>query len=297
MCESEQACRAHAECPNGQFCLTPRANPSAGGVCVSPCGKSSDCPANTICYESNERRGIRVCQTSAYMIRTYDDPARLIGPLPAGTRCERSRECQSGMCLGASTGNGTCVAACTTDSDCGSGTRCRPAGDQLYSDRHVLACIANALYPGATTPYPSACTASSASVMCSDDLELVFAGCRSSTSCGNVFLYGQVYPAVCVPQYPVVTVRGLPTSPTLMAGCAARQQAGSGAIAATCTMATMPPLPGCRSNMCINATRDGATTTPYCTETCTTDASCPTGYACQPVDFDNTRSSLLCVRR
>lgn len=295
MCDGDVVCTHHADCPSG-FCLTPTASPTGPGVCAQVCGRSSNCGGRTQCWEANERRGIRACQSAAHLIATYADPTRTIGLLAPGDVCVGSRDCLSGMCLLTSGGEKRCTTACSRDTDCLGGSHCRVVDDTLPL-RYVEACVEDASYPLDTDAYPGFCSPRSASLMCTYDGSWIFSPCCSSPSCPALPSSNATYPSTCLPMLPIIQVVQTPQSVTLMNGCMPQTSVGVGGVGASCVLGNPPPAPGCRSNVCIDELADGAATTPYCTDVCCADADCPSGYGCFPTQVDAVYSAAVCKKR
>jgi V8-like Glu-specific endopeptidase len=243
-------CTADAECAFGQLptYLTALANPSVcaettgGRICTRPCTPGGD-----------------ACDTIAHPFSDATTPW-------AGASCVVNETCQ-GLCQPAVRGARANGAACTTATDCAS-LHCTDPGDGVV--RCLDACIGDT----GVCPVGEVCSA-------------------AATGCG-----------ACVPAALVAGARGLGEP------CAANAACGSGLCATTdpapfCTRACSGDDAVCRAGFhcggerCARGERsavggacvtngDCATgafcatrgTTSWCTEVCTLDSECPTGFAC-----------------
>lgn len=255
-CDGDQSC-ASGICGDTSV-LPPSLLAAAGGyICTSPCCTSDDCSADEVCYGG--ATGGNYCIPAAILGRSDGG-----GEQHAGTRCELSSQCRSGLCSG-----GHCADTCCDSTACGqSGTVCAFGafpGAVAWDTAPTFACVADA---GTTAcgGQQRGCNTN----LCLDAVSPLFFGCaepcRANADCPS---------AECMFGAVAVADAGVPS---LVSVCAPNNQVFPGlGTGESCKHGI-----DCDSYVCGFVGDGGA----VCAVTCfsnddCTDAGLP-GYACQP---------------
>lgn len=246
-------CRVNDDCTTGlcgtSTLLTPTVTNTTGPICTSTCCKSSDCPANFVCFGAGT--GGNYCVPAALAQRT--PPAS--GGKGPGVACGGSGECRSGIC-----DKGRCLDTCCAPSDCAPGTVCRLKSVSAPGPSHdIWVCAASEV--GATHDAGDDCAGNGE---CKTDACIGFmpSSCRPScctaASCaaqgfsGGHCVYGQSGAA------------------DYFKFCFFTTNTAKSPLGAACTIDA-----NCQSDFCDPELMK-------CASICCTDFDCPQGQACRP---------------
>lgn len=280
-------CYRSSDCPSADdFCLSAGDDGTVLGTCTRACGKTTDCLTGERCTELPGLPGFKACLTST-------DLGVSVGSAPTAGFCNRAADCRSGLCSQA----GSCLADCSRDSHCLGGSKCR--GMRSAAGAWVQTCMRDSdaitIIGGAMTYYPDECSLDCSALFCDDTASRCLLPCCNSFQCSA----GDA----CLTLNPVSTVDsagagGTPVQAgTLVRGCAAPLIAvGTGAVGSPCSFEENPSR--CRSGLCVSTDFGGNEVTPYCSDSCCTDADCGTNFRC--VGAWDSASGLaypVCVRR
>ncbi len=264
-------CTRHEECAD-DYCIVLG---DGVGRCTRACSATHQCPLDFVCY-ALPPPGTSFCIHESLIGKDY-------GPSPPGAFCSAtSNTCHSGMCL---TLTGVCTDSCQHDRDCRTGEACTLLigdfdGNGVDEVRTI--CMERGL--GGTTG--DACTANS---------QCMRGNCMGTppgSVCGDPCCTSNDCPwgTTCQP----VQRAG---AEGLFRACGAATPTGDAPVGSPCNRADHTP---CRSGWCFED-KQGAP--PYCTDTCCTDADCPSGFRCVSELFDVNNdgtydvSQPLCERR
>ncbi|WP_394831405.1 hypothetical protein LVJ94_33325 [Pendulispora rubella] len=262
-----EGCKADVECVAGTFCgYSPVLTSDvvkADGVCTKPCCKSTDCPADFVCYGAGT--GGNYCVGKGVLQR----PA--LGARAGGESCTVQADCRSGVC----DATNKCADTCCHASHCTNDTVCRAIALQGVgtSTKYVLGCGA----PEGQAKVGDSCevilAGKCAQGACEDGTDKCRTACRNSndctTYCDNTKARSHA---------DIITVCTESVSPK-----------GTRQLGEACDVATQ-----CVGNRCIQDSPEG---TKYCSDACSTDAECASaGLVCRPRDAGQGRYVLRCVR-
>lgn len=289
---SDVACSAGSECAGtGGFCLRP-AGSSGSGICAPQCSSTADCGPGTRCAPAREAPGLKACQGGRHL-------ASPVGPNQPGQTCAHPdgssapEACASGLCVGSAGSRKPplCVQDCSSHDDCPA-TACRAyltsAAAVTMACADMIDMLLNDL------DYPSACQDSTmgllpcASRLCTYDGQFCLRPCCTSTQCGRG--------SFCMPMLPL-SQDALVAVTTLVKGCTPLPAGtGTGGIGTACsaTAATSD----CATNRCLAFDASGASTAPYCSDTCCRNSDCPAGFGCGALyDAPSGYSFGVCLRQ
>ncbi|MDF1563564.1 MAG: hypothetical protein P1V51_11000 [Deltaproteobacteria bacterium] len=266
-----QNCTTHEQCAD-DYCVILG---DGQGRCTRACSATHQCPVDFNCY-AIPPPGTSFCLHETLIGKDY-------GPSPMGTACSGTvNTCQSGMCL---TLVGACTDSCQHDRDCLSGDACTLLigdFDGNYIDEVRTICFPRG-FGGTTGDACSSndqcmrgnCMGTPPGSICADP-------CCKSTDCPTGF--------TCQPVQ-------RPGAEGLFRACGAMPPTGTAPVGSPCNRADHTP---CRSAWCFE---DKTGAPPYCTDTCCSDADCPSGFRCLSELFDVDGDSVfdvsqpLCQRR
>lgn len=224
-----------------------------GGVgrrCVESCGSSTDCPVGFTCHV---HEGARMCVNATLFAGspTFTEPA--------GAQCTEDGQCRSGLC-----DDSSCLERCTVDGDCPTGS-CR----WYETGQFVFDQACNGPGPGApvgsTCDFTSDCQTGVCLAGGSTSIRRCLRLCDTTSDCANGSVCSPIDYSECTNgsfddcnRWRIQGVRAC-----------VEDNHGNGAFGTSCSDAF-----DCRSMLCNPSINE-------CTDTCATDADCPSNYRCK----------------
>ncbi|MEY3014001.1 MAG: hypothetical protein RIT45_2736, partial [Pseudomonadota bacterium] len=258
-------------CQNSVCAGAPTSVPTGGGKLGDGCTSDSNCDAPTFCQPISSSSA--VCSQNCNPQQSGSCPGGFGcvayqgsttqgaciagaggggggggGTKNVGETCNSSAECKTQLCV-QSGGKTTCEVPCTASAQCPSGQTC-----QLFSGKTYGAC---AVPPsgGGTDKLPDG------------------AGCTASSQCSSGLCVGSGNSGTCIAD---CTSQACPSGyacMTLTNGKGGCFKTGDGKLGESCSKDL-----DCQSGVC-----EAADNKYICSQTCTSSANCPTGYACYDV--------------
>jgi hypothetical protein len=261
-------CATASECNSG-ICGTTTilgsVAPSAG-ACTEPCCVSSDCPAGLVCYAAGT--GGNYCVDPS----TLSGRSATVGEGAGGAACSTNSDCRSGSCEGQK-----CADSCCSNAGCSNGTICGLGSDGTFG------CMA----PAGRDSGSDNCNQDSD---CQDSVCLNYTitgrcavPCCGSSTCAPIDLgFAGSYTTIC---YELDNQYESSLGNNVAPVCAyVTDNVGSGAVGASCSSNS-----DCRSDLCLSG--EG------CSDVCCTDADCAAGgdnWKCRPTTVGSGQY-LRCV--